>query len=166
MAAQSSVGPRLHPTICVDAERREHRSIDPEIALQLQLQRVLDAHDLELIVIGDLDGAAVATAGPGDAAMELAELAAGIAKDHPTWQSMVTSRGFVVVQRVDVRLRTYVVAAQSRFNLPDVRGVARAVEGALRILRHGIALDTPAPMALVCEGGWGDWPELDVESIT
>jgi hypothetical protein len=140
-----------------DDERRRRRSIDPEIALQLQLQSVLDAQGVELLVIGDLEGAPLATAGDGDAAIELANFAAGVAKMHRSWQSMVTNQGFVVVQRVEIGVCTWVVAAQARFELPDRRGIARAVEGAMRILRDGVIIAGEAPVPLVKVGGWGEW---------
>ena len=157
MAAQITPSNRMHPKICIDAERRRTRSIDPEIALQFQLQTVLEAHDVDVLVIADLDGAPLATAGDEEAAMNLAAFAAGVAKDHPAWQSMVTNQGFIVLQRVEVGIRTWVVAAKARFTLPDRRGIARAVVGTMRILRDGLALDVAAPIPLVSVGGWGDW---------
>jgi hypothetical protein len=157
MAAQITPTTRMHPKIYIDGERRRTRSTDPEIALQMQLQTVLEAHDVDVLVIADLDGAALATAGEAEPAMALAAFAAGVAKDHPMWQSMVTNQGFIVVQRVEVGIRTWVIAAQARFNLPDRRGIARAVVGTMRILRDGLALDVAAPIPLVSVGGWGDW---------
>jgi hypothetical protein len=157
MAAQTASSPGMRPKIYVDCERRRTRSVDPEIALQMQLQTVLEAHDVDLIVIADLDGAAVATAGDGDSAMDLAQFAAAVAKEHPTWESMVTSQGFVVVQRVEIGLRTWVVAAQARYSLPDRAGIARAVMGTMRIVREGLAVEAAIP--LVQLGGWGDWYE-------
>ena len=157
MAAQISPSTRMHPKICIDGERRRTRSIDPEIALQMQLQTVLEAHDVDVLVIADLEGAPLATAGEAEPAMALAAFAAAVAKDHPMWQSMVTNQGFIVVQRVEVGIRTWVIAAQARFNLPDRRGIARAVVGTMRILRDGLALDVPAPIPLVSLGSWGDW---------
>jgi hypothetical protein len=157
MAAQTTPTSRMHPKIYIDGERRRTRSSDPEIALQMQLQTVLEAHDVDVLVIADLDGAPLATAGEAEPAMALAAFAAGVAKDHPLWQSMVTNQGFIVVQRVEVGIRTWVIAAQARFNLPDRRGIARAVVGTMRILRDGLALDVAAPIPLVSVGGWGDW---------
>jgi hypothetical protein len=157
MAAQTSPSNRMQPKIYLEGERRRTRSIDPEIALQMQLQAVLDAHEVDVLVIADLDGAPLATAGDTECAIALAAFAAGVAKDHPMWQSMVTNQGFIVVQRVEVGIRTWVVAAQARFNLPDRRGIARAVVGTMRILRDGLALDVAAPIPLVSVGSWGDW---------
>ena len=135
------------------------------MALQLQLQVVLDENEVDLLVIADSDGAAVATAGEAEAAIDLAAFAAGVAKDHPSWQSMVTSRGFVVMQRVQIGLRAYVVAAQARFSLPDGAAIARAVFGAMRILRDGLVVDTPAAIPLVSEGSWGEWEPVSDDEI-
>jgi hypothetical protein len=157
MAAQSSPTSRLRPKIFVDAERRTRRSVDAETALQLQLQSVFEQHDVDVIVIADLDGTPAATAGEAEAAIALADFAAGVAKEHPCWQSMVTNRGFVVVQRVQIGLKAFVVAAQARFTLPDRSGIARAVTGVMRILKDGLTLQGEAPMPLVQVGGWGDW---------
>lgn len=127
------------------------------MALQLQLQTVFEQHDVDVVVIADLDGACVATAGESEAAMMLADFAAGVARDYPTWRSMVTNRGYVVVQRVEIGIRTFVVAAQARFSLPDLGGITRAVAGVMRILRDGLTVEGEAPMPLVSLGGWGDW---------
>ncbi|GAC1533731.1 MAG: hypothetical protein NVS3B10_27910 [Polyangiales bacterium] len=172
MAAQTVPGSRMQPKIYVDGERRRRRSVDPETALQHQLQEVLEQHEVELIVIADLDGAAVACAaaivaedGWSDAAMLLAEFSAGVAREHGSWQSMVTNRGYVVVQRVEVGIRTFVVAAQAKYNLPDRGGIARAVTGAMRILRDGLAVAGEAPMPLLQRGGWGDWERSDRSAL-
>ena len=157
MAAQSAPSSRVRSRENEKPSRRRRRSVDPEIALRLQLRAVFEAHEVDVIVITDLEGAPVAIAGEPDAAMALAEFAAGVAKEHPEWQSMVTNRGFVVVQRVQVGLRAFAVAAQARFTLPDRRGITQAVTGAMRILKDGITLQGEAPIPLVQIGGWGDW---------
>jgi hypothetical protein len=161
MAAQTTNPSRMHPKIYIDGERRRTRSIDPEIALQMQLQTVLEMHDVDILVIADLDGAPLATAGEAEPAMALAAFAAGVAKDYPTWQSMVTNQGFIVIQRVEIGIRTWVIAAQAKYSLPDRRGIARAVMGTMRILKDGLLLCTPAPMPLTQVGGWGDWGGAD-----
>ena len=157
MAAQSPSTSRMRPKIYVPRDRRTRRSVDAETALQLQIQTVYEEHAVDVIVIADLDGTPAATAGDVDQAIDLAEFAAGVAKEHPCWQSMVTNRGFVVVQRVQIGLKAFVIAAQARFTLPDRSGIARAVTGVMRILKDGLTLQGEAPMPLVQVGGWGDW---------
>jgi hypothetical protein len=161
-SASSSSMPalRMRPTVCIDGERRSRRSVDPEIALQLQLQHVATRQDLDLLVVADLDGAPVATAGPIDDAIELADLAARVAHEYDTWQSMVASRGYVCVTRVEIGFRRFCVAAQSRFALPDRAAIGRALEGTMRILAGGLYVDAQAPIPLVSLGGWGDWDAL------
>ena len=147
----------MRPKTCVSSERRTRRSVDAETALQLQLQAVFEQHEVDVIVIADLDGTPAATAGEAESAIALADFAAGVAKEHPQWQSMVTNRGFVVVERVQIGLKAFVIAAQARFTLPDRGGIARAVTGVMRILKDGLTLQGEAPMPLVQVGGWGDW---------
>ena len=159
MAAHPVRSTHWKPKKFVSSERRGSRSCDPETALGLQLAAVVDKLDVEVLVIADLDGAAVASAGEEDAAIALAEFAAAAAKERPAARTITTTRGFVHVDLVDARGRTFVLAAFARFGVPSPVGVARAVFGAARILRDGLTVQTEAPLPLV-ERGWGDWSKL------
>lgn len=137
------------PKIWIERERRSTRSEDPERALQLQLDTVVSAHDLDLLVIADCDGAPVEMSGDPDLGMELADFAAATYKRSPEPQTLVTSRGFVIVAPVQTPVRTFVIAAQGRFAAPDPKGFARALAGVTRILKDGLVLHCEAPMPLV-----------------
>jgi len=147
-------------TVFVDSERRRFRSIDPETALLHQIQIAHERHGVELLVVCDLDGAPVAAAGDEERSFALAAFAAATAKNAPERQVIVTNQGFVIVDVVDARGRTFVVAAQGRFAIPDVSGVSRAVAGAKRILQDGLTIGDAAPIPLVAYGGWGDWSAI------
>lgn len=159
MAAQSSSAARSKPKKCVTSERRKSRSDDPEIALDLQLATVVTKLEVDVLVIADLDGAPVASAGDVDEAISLGAFAAALAKEVPMRRAVTTTRGFVQVDMVEARGRTFVIAAYARHGVPCPVGVARAVAGAGRILKGGLSIDREAPMPLI-ERGWGEWPEI------
>ena len=150
---------------CVDGERRRSRSSDAEIALDLQLAYIVDGLDVDVLVVCDLDGAPVASAGDVDHAIDLAAFAAATAKDHGiigvAKKAFITTRGFVHLDLIDARGRTFVVAALGKFAVPAPIGMARAVNGAARILENGLTLCAEAPLPLVERGAWGDWSELN-----
>jgi hypothetical protein len=159
MAAHPVRSTNWKPKKFVSTERRGARSRDPETALGLQLAAVVDKLDVDVLVVADLDGAAVASAGEEDAAMALAEFAAAAAKERIAARTITTTRGFVHIDFVDARGRTFVLAAFARFGVPSPIGVARAVNGAARILKDGLALHTETALPLVARG-WGDWSKL------
>jgi ribose 5-phosphate isomerase len=137
------------PKVWVERERRTTRSEDPERALMLQLDAVVTAHDLDLLVIADSDGTPVEMSGDPDLGLELADFAAASFKRTPETQTLVTSRGFVVVAPVQTPVRTFVIAAQGRWSIPDPKGFARALAGVTRILKDGLFLHCEAPLPLV-----------------
>jgi len=147
------------PTKCISSERRGTRSSDPETALGLQLEAVVEKLGVEVLVVADLDGAAVASAGDEESVIALAQFAAAAAKERPAARTITTTRGFVHIDLVDARGRTFVLAAFARFEVPSPIGVARAVSGAARILRDGLAIHLEAALPLV-ERGWGDWSKF------
>jgi hypothetical protein len=160
MAAHSIRPDNWKPKKFVASERRRTRSVDPETALGMQLATIVDKLDVQVMVIADYDGACVASAGPESAAMALARLAAGAAKEDPTARTITTPAGFIHVDLVDARGRTFILAAFARHGVPSAIGVARAVNGAARILRDGISIEGEAALPL-SERGWGDWSNLD-----
>jgi hypothetical protein len=160
MAAQSSSHAPSRPKKYVTAERRAARSDDTEIALDMQLAAIVAKREVDVLVIADLDGAPVASAGDVDEAILLGAFAAALAKEIPMRRAVTTTRGFVQVDLVESRGRTFVIAAYARHGVPCPVGVARAVGGAARILQGGLTIDREAPLPLVERGGWGDWPEI------
>ena len=124
-------------------ERRRVRSSDPLSALELQLGAVYDAGDVESIVITDLDGTPVASAGEPDDAQALASFAAAVMREVPIGRSLTTTRGFVHVALVPAGRRMFAVAAHARFAVPSPAGVSRAVAGACRILRNDSLTSLP-----------------------
>lgn len=159
MAAQSIRSFPWKPKKFVASERRRSRSCDPETALGLQLATIVEKLEIDVLVIADFDGACVASAGDETAAMALAELAAGAAKELPAARTITTPRGFMHVDLVDARGRTFILAAFAVHGVPSPVGVARAVHGAARILRDGLTIETEAALPL-SERGWGDWSKL------
>jgi hypothetical protein len=159
MAAQARSTVTAKPKKFVVAERRRSRSEDPEIALDMQLASIVARLEVDVMVVGDLDGAPVASAGDIDEAIDLAAFAAGLAKETPMRRAVTTTRGFVQIDLVDVCGRTFVVAAYAKHGTPCPVGVARAVAGAARILSDGFTLGRAAPIPLKVLGGWGDWPK-------
>lgn len=145
------------PKKFVDGERRRSRSSDPEIALTRQLETIVDKLDIDVMVVADFDGACVTSAGNADEAMALADFAAGAAKERPAARTITTERGFIHVDLVDARGRTYILAAFAKHGVPSPIGVARAVNGASRILREGLTIEAALPLT---ERGWGDWSKL------
>lgn len=158
MAAQSTPRSEWKPKKFVDGERRRARSSDPEIALGMQLQAIIEKLDIDVMVIADFDGACVESAGDPDEAMRLADFAAGAAKERPAARTITTERGFIHVDLVDARGRTYILAAFARLGIPSPIGVARACSGAARILRDGITIEAALPLSE--RGGWGDWSKI------
>jgi hypothetical protein len=158
MAAQSLKFVEWKPKKFVASERRRARSSDPEIALGLQLQAIVEKLDIDVMVIADFDGACVESAGDPDEAMRLADFAAGAAKARPAARTITTERGFIHVDLVDARGRTYILAAFAKHGVPSPIGVARACNGASRILRDGLTIEAALP--LTERGGWGDWSNL------
>lgn len=144
------------PKKFVPAERRRTRSDDPETALTLQLAAVVERLEVDVLTVGDLDGAAIASAGDEAEAIDLAQFAAAAVKERFGAQTITTTRGFVHVDLVEARGRTFVLAAFARHSVPAPIGVARAVAGAARILRPGLAIGTESALPLI-ERGWGDW---------
>ena len=53
-------------------------------------------------------------------------------------------------------IASFVLAAFARHDVPAPIGVARAVAGAARILRDGLAIAGETALPLI-ERGWGDW---------
>jgi hypothetical protein len=157
--------PVQKPKKCIDGERRRARSNDPETALGMQFAAVVEKLAIDVLVMADFDGAAVNSAfGPDlseDDAIALAELCAALIKESPTARTVTTTRGFVHVDTVESRGRTYVLGAFARHGIPEPVGVARAVAGASRILREGLSFSHEAPLPLV-ERGWGDWDDIGV----
>ncbi len=154
--ARDPIGTDSKPKKCVSSERRRYRSSDPETALGLQLATVVEQLDVDVLLVGDLDGAAVASAGNEDDVIALAQVAAGLIKESPVARTVSTTRGFVHVDLVDARGRSFVLAAFARHAVPHPIAVSRAVAGAARILRDGLSIATEAPLQLL-ERGWGDW---------
>jgi hypothetical protein len=159
MAAVSNLAQSQRDTVYVDAERRRTRSSDAEVALAFQLEVVRAEYAVDCVVVADLEGAAIASAGPEAESIDLAEFVGAAAKDSHRSRCITTSRGFVQVELVHSAGRTFVLGASTRFGVPDPTGVVRAVAGAARILRDGIPVEAPIP--LVRFGGWGDWEALD-----
>jgi hypothetical protein len=149
MAAQPASSTLVRPKVWIESERRTSRSDDPERALQLQLDAVLASHDLDLLVVADCDGTPIEMSGDPDLGMELADFAAAVFKKSGDAQTLVTSRGFVVVAPVQTALKTYVIAAQGRWSVPDMAGFARALAGVERILRAGVFVRCAVAMPLV-----------------
>ncbi len=162
MAAHSSAARKRQdrPKKGTETERRRARSDDTEIALDLQLAAIVTKLEVDVLVVADLDGAPVASAGDVDEAIELAAFAAAMAKEIPMRRAVTTTRGFVQVELVESRGRTFAVAAYAKGGVPCPVGVARAVAGAARILQAGLCIDREAPVPLVVQGGWGDWPKI------
>ncbi|MGZ3453655.1 MAG: hypothetical protein ACXWUG_07050 [Polyangiales bacterium] len=148
---------------CIDGERRRARSNDPETALGMQFHAVIEKLAIDILVMADFDGAAVNSAVSADLsdddAIALAELTAALIKESPAARTVTTTRGFVHVDTVEAKGRTFALGAFARHGIPEPIGVARAVAGAARILRDGLAFSVEAPMPLV-ERGWGDWDDL------
>jgi hypothetical protein len=142
----------------VPSERRLARSDDPEIALGMQMSAVVERLEIDVLLVCDLDGAAIASAGDEAEVIDLAQFAAAAVKDSDVSgpRTIVTTRGFVHVDLVDARGRTFVLAAFARHGVPAPIGVARAVAGAARILRQGLTVGSEAALPLI-ERGWGDW---------
>ena len=160
MAAHPLRSSNWKPKKFVSTERRGSRSSDPETALGLQLAAVVGKlDDVEVLVVADLDGACVASAGDEDASIALAQFAAAAAKERLAARTITTTRGFVHVDFVESRGRTFVLAAVASFGVPSPIGVARAVHGASRILKDGLAVQREAALPLVARG-WGDWSKL------
>ncbi len=154
MAAHPARAIEWKPKKCVDGERRHARSDDPETALGLQLASIVARLEVDVLVVADLDGAAVASAGEEHEAIALAQLAAALIKELPMRRSVTTTRGFVHVDLVEARGRTWVLAAFARSGVPAPIGIARAVAGASRILRDGLPV-VEAPLRLSVRGGGG-----------
>jgi hypothetical protein len=148
---------------CIDGERRRARSNDPETALGMQFHAVIEKLAIDILVMADFDGAAVNSAvGPDlsdEDAIALAELTAALIKESPAARTVTTNRGFVHVDTVEAKGRTYALGAFARHGIPEPVGVARAVAGAARILRDGLAFSVEAPLPLV-ERGWGHWDDI------
>lgn len=159
MSAATKLASPAKSTVFIESERRRTRSSDAEVALAFQLEHVRAAHAVDCLVIADLDGAPIASAGTEEESIDLAAFVAAAAKDSHRGRSITTTRGFVQVELVDVGGRTFVLGASTRFGVPDPQGIARAVAGAARILIDGVPLE--APMPLVRFGGWGDWDSMD-----
>ncbi len=148
------------PKKFIAAERRRVRSDDPETALSLHLQAIVEKLEVDVLVVSDFDGAPVASAGEPHAAMDLAQLGVALLKELPLERGVTTTRGFVHVDRVRVGMRELVVAAMSRAAVPDPIGIARAVHGAARILAEGLTWASEAAIPLSVRGGWGEWDEV------
>ncbi len=148
MAAHPSAATALRPKVWIEHERRSSRSEDPERALQLQLDAVVSSHDLDLLVIADSDGAPVEMSGDPDLGMELAQFAAASFRKAAEARTYATSRGFVVVAPLQTPVRTFVIAAQGRFAIPDPQGFTRALRGVERILKDGLFVQCEAPLPL------------------
>jgi len=159
MAAATNFAQVTRDSVYVESERRRTRSDDAEVALAYQLEVVRAEHAVDCVVVADLDGAPIASAGPEAESMDLAEFVAAAAKDSHRSRCITTSRGFVQVELVCTGGRTYVLGASTRFGVPDPSAVVRAVAGVARILRDGVPVEAPIP--LVRFGGWGDWESLD-----
>ena len=159
MAAQpSKINPDWKPKKFVDGERRRARSSDPEIALGMQLRAIVEKLEIDVMVVADFDGACVESAGDPTEAMALADFAAGAAKDRPAARTITTERGFIHVDLVDARGRTFILAAFAKHGVPSPIGVARACSGVSRILRDGLTIEAALP--LTERGSWGDWSKL------
>jgi hypothetical protein len=148
---------------CVDGERRRTRSDDPETALGMQFHAVIEKLAIDILVMADFDGAAVNSAVSPELsdedAIALAQLTAALIKESPTARTVATNRGFVHVDTVEARGRTYALGVFARHGIPEPIGVARAVAGASRILRDGLSFSTEAALPLV-ERGWGTWEDI------
>lgn len=160
MAAHPISRSNQKPKKYVPSERRATRSEDPEIALGLQLASIRERLDVDALTVGDLEGAPVASAGDEAECIDLAQFAAAAIKERFEAQSITTTRGFVHVDLVEARGRTFVLAAFARASVPHPIAVARAVSGAARILRLGLAIGAETALPLV-ERGWGDWSFAD-----
>jgi hypothetical protein len=159
MSAAPKIARSNKSTVYIEAERRRTRSSDAEVALAFQLEHVRAAHAVDCVVVADLDGAAIASAGTEEESIDLAAFVAAAAKDSHRGRNITTTRGFVQVELVTVGARTFVLGASTRFGVPDPSGIARAVAGIARILLEGIPVEAPIP--LVRFGGWGDWDSMD-----
>jgi hypothetical protein len=131
------------------SERRLTRSDDPAIALQLQLDAIVSSCDLDALVVADLEGASVEMSGDPELGMLLAEAGAALFKDHGERTTMVTTRGFMVIEPIALPLKTFVVVAHARFSAPEAMGVERAIRGVRRILTAKTALASEAPVPLL-----------------
>jgi hypothetical protein len=119
-------------------EHRRTRSSATLTALDVQLREVKETCGVEELVVTDLDGAPVLSAGETEEVIALAGFAAGVVRENPTSRSLPGPRGLVHVDGVMVGRRMLAIAAQSRHGVPSPEGVARAVEGARRILTEGV----------------------------
>lgn len=156
MAAHPASRANQKPKKFIPSERRRTRSEDPETALGLQLQSVVERLDVDVLLVGDLDGAAIASAGDEAEVIDLAQFAAAAVKERFGAHALTTTRGFVHIDLVEARGRTFVLAAFAKTSVPAPIGVARAVAGAARILRGGLSIGSESALLLV-ERGWGDW---------
>jgi len=156
MAAHPISKSSSKPKKYVPSERRRARSEDPEIALGMQLSAVVEKLEVDVLLVCDLDGASIASAGEEAEVIDLAQFAAASVKELFGPRTMVTTRGFVHVDLVEARGRTFVLAAFAKHGIPAPIGVARAVAGAARILREGLTIGTETALPLL-ERGWGDW---------
>ncbi len=128
-----------------DSDRRRQRSSDTLTALGLQLEAVLRDCEVAALVVTDFDGTPVASAGDMEEVAALATFASSAVREVPHARSLTTTRGFVHVDVVQARGRLVAVAAYARFGVPSPEGVARAVQGATRILRQGLSVRPPPP---------------------
>ena len=124
-------------------ERRRVRSSDTLTALDIQLKAVMETCDVQSLVITDLDGTPIASAGELEDLFALASFAATVLREIPLGCALTTTRGFVQVELVRVGPRMVAVAAHARFGVPSPAGVSRAVQGATRILRSGVSVRRP-----------------------
>jgi len=129
------------------SERRRVRSSDTLTALDLQLKAVMQTCEVQSLVITDLDGTPIASAGELEDVFALASFAASVLREIPLGRALTTTRGFVQVDLVRAGPRMVGVAAHSRFGVPSPEGVSRAVQGATRILRSGLSVRRPRPEA-------------------
>ena len=160
MSAHPASPAKQNPKKYVPAERRLSRSDDPETALGLQLRSLVERLEVDALLVCDLDGAAIASAWSESAgeveAIALAEFAAATVKERFGAHAVTTTRGFVHVDLVDARGRTFVLAAFAKTSIPAPVAVARAVAGAARILQGGLAIGAETALPLRARG-WGDW---------
>jgi hypothetical protein len=117
-----------------EQERRKTRSNDPLVALHYQLAYARKMGALDTIVVADASGVVVAGSGSWAACEELAAYAPLLAVGGEVPARIAEMKAELDLRAVDLDGDTVLVCARGKAGDAASAAVARAAEGALRIL--------------------------------
>ncbi len=123
---------RSRPRISIVRTRTAPQDGATTLALQLAVVRA--THHLDVVVLVDLEGTLLASAGDRTSAEELAAFAAHVAKQPPSLRARIVPTVGVIVELVEHGDRTWIAAATAAHPTRDVRAFLASVRDVLPTL--------------------------------